>query len=213
MKPSQKQNRDRKRETETWHYFCPLIQPRLKLTLALHFPVIQVNKFLLLKLVWTELLTFAAEIVLIDVLKYCASAFLLSLFPLPLLTPGRFLFILRCQFRCDFLKQLVPKLIPASPQKFSWMNVLIALYSLIVILTPHYCNYLFNLFTCPNTTAVLKCKIFEGREKFRLLLFFLVCFLMRKIGPEPASVANLPLFFFSSTKPQDIVVYPSCKSF
>ena len=38
-------------------------------------------------------------------------------------------------------------------------------------------------------------------------------FLVRKIGPELTSVANLPLFFFFSPKPQYIVVYSSRKLF
>ena len=47
-----------------------------------------------------------------------------------------------------------------------------------------------------------------------LTFFFYVCFLVRKIGPELTSVANLPLFsFFSSPKPQHIAVYPSRRSF
>ena len=37
-------------------------------------------------------------------------------------------------------------------------------------------------------------------------------FFFFKIGPELASVANLPLFLLSP-KPQYIVVYPSCRSF
>ena len=42
---------------------------------------------------------------------------------------------------------------------------------------------------------------------------FLKDFLVREIVPELTSVANIPLFFFSSPKPQYVVVYPSCKSF
>ena len=38
-------------------------------------------------------------------------------------------------------------------------------------------------------------------------LIFLICFLVRKIGPELTSVASLPLFFLFSSKPQYIVVY------
>ena len=47
---------------------------------------------------------------------------------------------------------------------------------------------------------------------FKSFFFFKVGFLMRKIGPELTPIANLPLFF-SSPKPQYIVVYPRCKSF
>ena len=39
-------------------------------------------------------------------------------------------------------------------------------------------------------------------------------FLVRKIGPELTSVANLPLFFFPfSPNTQYMVVYLSCRSF
>ena len=37
--------------------------------------------------------------------------------------------------------------------------------------------------------------------------------LVRKIGPELTSVANLPLFCFCSPMPLYIVVYPSGRSF
>ena len=43
--------------------------------------------------------------------------------------------------------------------------------------------------------------------------YFKVCFLVRKMGPELTSIANLPLFFLLSPKPQCVVVYPSCRSF
>ena len=36
-------------------------------------------------------------------------------------------------------------------------------------------------------------------------------FLVREIGPELTSVANLPLFFFSSPKPHHIAVMHSCE--
>ena len=42
--------------------------------------------------------------------------------------------------------------------------------------------------------------------------FYKVCFLVRKMGPELTSVANLSLLPFSP-KSQYTVVYPSCRSF
>ena len=50
-------------------------------------------------------------------------------------------------------------------------------------------------------------------DKSWALFFFKGIFLVRKIGLELTFVANLPLFFFHSTKFWYIVVYPNCRSF
>lgn len=69
----QEQNKDLKKQKPDviWNSW---LQPCLKLTHPLHFPVTSANKFLLLQLVWVELLTAANEVILTNTLRYSTSA-------------------------------------------------------------------------------------------------------------------------------------------
>ena len=73
-----------------------------------------------------------------------------------------------------------------------------------------YSNFMINILKNFQTDFLLY--FFKFLTFVHRSFFFKVYFLVRKIGPELTSVANLPVHSLPS-KLQYIVVYPSCKSF